>query len=974
MSESYDNISIRRERVGNGASAPADQKKSGEKPPARPSPVRSKPPAKSAPPARASHGVWDKLERQKMKIAAVLLALFAVFILLALISYTPYDEASASLSLQDLGGMLRGDEAVRARADTTHNWLGLLGAVISSFCYNFTIGYASLMYPVLLMLWSKHLYKEQITRKLILITSLSLVFGILFSAFTGTVQRVDWMLDLRPEWSGAIGQFIASVFTQLIGATGSFLLLVAATVVVLIVGVDLDIEKTVFRVRLEVAKLLDRLEARKKQSVKKRSLQDEEEDTLNTAQQTRQSSAADNDDIEEPARVLRRQAEQQGTAVARRDLINRYQEEVQEEPPSEVVPEVERQVAQEPVPAKPVTPVIRRPDFSGSSALTPNAVAPTKAEPAKAEPVVALTHETIQAAEQPLSRTIEPDPLPASVVARTTAKATYEPPPFDIDSENDNVPAKATADMAEEHTRALRLTVQELEEEKKVEAKAFVQSDPLDEELNYHPPTVDFLVEEPEYNEVDDEELKENGITLQEKLKTFKIDIEDLTVTPGPVVTQYEFVPAAGIKVSQIENLADDIALALKARGIRIVAPVPGRGTVAVEIPNTKPKVVRFSSIIRSPKFLDAKHRLPIALGKTINGEVFCDDLAKMPHLLIAGSTGSGKSVGINTIIASLLYKMHPRYLKFMIVDPKKIEMSQYRPLIKHFLAVCPDIDEDIITTPQNAIIGLGSVVTEMERRYDILAKVGQRNIVDYNKKVSEGKYRDTTDFVHREMPYIVVVIDELADLMITAGREVEEPITRLAQLARAVGIHLVVATQRPSVDVITGIIKANFPARIAYQVASKIDSRTILDTNGAEHLLGNGDMLYVPAGAKPIRLQNSFLSTEEVELICEHIGKQKGYSQPYTLPSAKENKNGNRGGGGGNSDDRDDLFDEAAHLIVRHQQGSVSLLQRRLKIGYSRAARIVDQLEEAGIVGPFDGSKARQVLLESEAELEAYL
>lgn len=948
MSESYDNISIRRERVGaNGAAQPPKSPRGRSK-------TASKSTPKSASPRPTGSGAWEKIERQKMKIAAVLLALLAVFIFLALVSYTPYDEASASLSLGDLGGLLRGDEAVRARADTTQNWLGLLGAVIASFCYNFTIGYASLMYPVLLVLWAKSLYREQITRRLILITSLSLTFGIIFSAFTGTVQLVDWMPSLRPEWSGAIGQFISSIFTQLVGATGSFLLLVAATIVVLIVGVDLDIEKTVFRVKLEIAKLLDRFEARKKESLRKKGqaqpVEEEPEDV--------EEPPFVPDDTEEPARVLRRQAELQGNASARKDIINRYQA-AEQEPAGNAVPPPVEPVEEEPPAAvrKPLTPVIRRPEETQQAQPAP-----------RQEPTVDVAHTHLAPSDLPHSTVDErSDPDPASV--RPSAPA---PVP-----ETPTAPAAATPAPAireEEHPKALRLTVQELEEEEKVQQKAFVDHNPLDEDIVYKPPTVDFLVEEPEYNEVDDEELKENGITLQEKLKTFRIDIEDLTVTPGPVVTQYEFVPAAGIKVSQIENLSDDIALALKARGIRIVAPVPGRGTVAVEIPNTKPKTVRFSSIIRSPKFFDTKYRLPIALGKTISGEVFCDDLAKMPHLLIAGSTGSGKSVGINTIICSLLYKMHPRYLKFMVVDPKKIEMSQYRPLIKHFLAVCPDIDEDIITTPQNAIVGLNSVVAEMEHRYDTLAKVGQRNIVDYNKKVSEGKYRDTTDFVHREMPYIVVVIDELADLMITAGRDVEEPITRLAQLARAVGIHLVVATQRPSVDVITGIIKANFPARIAYQVASKIDSRTILDTNGAEHLLGNGDMLYVPAGARPIRLQNSFLSTEEVESICEHIGKQVGYSQPYTLPAAKDNKGGGKSGGGSGSDDRDELFDEAAHLIVRHQQGSVSLLQRRLKVGYSRAARIVDQLEEAGIVGPFDGSKARQVLLESEAELEAYL
>jgi len=495
----------------------------------------------------------------------------------------------------------------------------------------------------------------------------------------------------------------------------------------------------------------------------------------------------------------------------------------------------------------------------------------------------------------------------------------------------------------------------------------------LDEHLDYLPPTLDLLRIADDTTEINEAELRENARLLTEKLRTFRIEIENLTVTPGPVVTQYEFVPAAGIKVSQIEGLADDIALALKARGLRIIAPVPGRGTVAVEIPNHKPTTVRFSSIVDSDEFRDNRHRLPLALGKTISGEVFCTDLAKMPHLLIAGSTGSGKSVGINTIISSLLYKMHPRDLKFVIVDPKKIEMSQYRPLLKHFLAVCPDIDETIITNTPNAVIALKSVEAEMERRYDVLAKVGQRNIVDYNEKVAEGRYKDTSEFVHRQMPYVVVIIDELADLMMTSGNEVEAPICRLAQLARAVGIHLIVATQRPSVDVVTGLIKANFPARIAYQVASKIDSRTILDMSGAEHLLGNGDMLFVAGGsAKPLRVQNSFLSTEEVENICEFISAQRGYSEPYTLPSvvAKSGK----GMAGGDVDDRDELFDEAARLIVRHQQGSVSLLQRRLKIGYSRAARIVDQLEEVGIVGPFDGSKGRQILVESEAELESML
>jgi S-DNA-T family DNA segregation ATPase FtsK/SpoIIIE len=526
---------------------------------------------------------------------------------------------------------------------------------------------------------------------------------------------------------------------------------------------------------------------------------------------------------------------------------------------------------------------------------------------------------------------------------------------------------------SEEKSPEIRMNIRNANSLDVIAKPLFMAQNNLDEEIDYTPPHLGLLVPQEPVSTVDEAELQEKARIMQAKLSTFKIEIENLNVTPGPVVTQYEFVPAAGVKVAQIENLADDIALALKARGIRIIAPVPGRGTVAVEIPNQKATAVRFSSIVDTAEFQDAAQRLPLALGKTINGDVYAADLAKMPHLLIAGATGSGKSVGINSIIASLLYKMHPRDLKFVIIDPKKVEMSQYRSLANHFLAVCPDIDEKIITNPQNAVIALKSVVAEMERRYDVLAKVGQRNIVDYNQKVREGRYKDTSEVVHSELPYIVVIVDELADLMMTASRDVEEPICRLAQLARAVGIHLVVATQRPSVDVVTGLIKANFPARIAYQVSSKIDSRTILDTNGAEHLLGNGDMLFTPGGAgKPMRLQNSYLSTDEVERICDHISDQQGYSQPYFLPSVSEKTQ--KTSSGSSDDDRDELFEEAARIIVRHQQCSVSLLQRRMKIGYSRAARIVDQLEEAGIVGPFDGSKGRAILLESEADLDGIL
>jgi S-DNA-T family DNA segregation ATPase FtsK/SpoIIIE len=501
------------------------------------------------------------------------------------------------------------------------------------------------------------------------------------------------------------------------------------------------------------------------------------------------------------------------------------------------------------------------------------------------------------------------------------------------------------------------------------------EDDFVEEKLEkYKYPDVDLLIEptKEEFDVIPNEELTENGKLLQAKLLKFGIEVERVFATPGPVVTLYELVPAADVKLSKIESLQDDIALAMKAKGIRMIIPIPGKGTVGVEIPNKKAQLVRIRSLLTSQKFHDSNKSLPVAFGKTIDGEVFIDDLAKMPHLLIAGATGSGKSVGINTIIASLLYKLHPSDLKFVMIDPKKIELSLYSKLKKHYLATSTDINESIVTSPSNAVSVLKSVESEMENRYDKLANAGVRNIDAYNLKYSEGKLKDNDVIRHKKMPYIVVIIDELADLMITAKREIEEPIARIAQMARAVGIHLIVATQRPSVDVITGVIKANFPVRIAYQVASKIDSRTILDMGGADQLLRNGDMLYLSsASSKPIRIQNAYITTEECEKIAEYIEEQPGFSKPYLLPSIIEKRKNSMYG---DLDDRDELFADAARLIFKLQQCSTSTLQRRLKLGYARAARIVDQLEEAGIVGPKNGSNAREVLVTDEEELENYL
>ncbi len=511
------------------------------------------------------------------------------------------------------------------------------------------------------------------------------------------------------------------------------------------------------------------------------------------------------------------------------------------------------------------------------------------------------------------------------------------------------------------------------EEESPPDAVAAATPSPEeDEEISYELPSIDLLDPARQADAIPEEELKANAELVRAKLANFSVEIESVSVSPGPVVTLYELVPASSVKISRIVSLADDLALALAAKGIRIMAPIPGKSAVGVEIPNRNPSIVHIRSVLNSPRFRETSSTLPIALGKSISGDIYMDDLAKMPHLLIAGSTGSGKSIGINTILAGLLYRLHPSDVKFIIIDPKKIELAQYAKLKHHYLAISPDLDQEIITVPENAVSVLKSVELEMENRYDRLASAGVRNIQDYNERLASGRLKNSESVVHRKMPYLVVVIDELADLMMTAAREVEEPIARLAQLARAVGVHLVLATQRPSVDVITGVIKANFAARIAYQVATKTDSRTILDMNGAEQLLGAGDMLYLPAGtSKPIRIQNAFISTDEVERITDHVAGQPGYQRPFMLPSVVEQRHK---GGAGAGDARDEFFEEAARIIVRHQQGSVSLLQRRLKVGYSRAARLVDELESAGIVGPFDGSKARLVLIENDEQLDRVL
>lgn len=525
----------------------------------------------------------------------------------------------------------------------------------------------------------------------------------------------------------------------------------------------------------------------------------------------------------------------------------------------------------------------------------------------------------------------------------------------------------------EDREEEVGMEVEAAYDEEQINKKSHVLEDydPTLDLSSYKLPPLYILADHEANNErVSDEELVENKRSIVKTLENYKIKINKILATIGPTVTLYEIIPAPGIRISKIKNLEDDIALSLAALGIRIIAPMPGKGTIGIEVPNSKPQVVSMRAILSSKKFTESKADLAVAIGRTISNETFVFDLAKMPHILVAGATGQGKSVGLNAIITSLLYKKHPAQLKFVFIDPKKVELSIYSQIESHFLAKLPDEEDAIITDVQKVIYTLNSLCIEMDSRYDLLKKAHVRNIKEYNAKFIARKLNPENG--HMYLPYIVLVIDEFADLIVTAGKEVETPIARLAQLARAIGIHLIIATQRPSANVITGIIKANFPARIAFRTMSSIDSRTILDSQGANQLIGRGDML-ISMGSEMTRIQCAFIDTPEVDELVGFIGEQQSYPTPYYLPEYKEE---DREGGKEEADlsKRDDLFEDAARMVVVHQQGSTSLIQRKFSIGYNRAGRIVDQLEAAQIVGPFEGSKARRVLVSDEMTLDRLL
>ncbi len=557
----------------------------------------------------------------------------------------------------------------------------------------------------------------------------------------------------------------------------------------------------------------------------------------------------------------------------------------------------------------------------------------------------------------------EKQDLNLETVPETTQKDFSKPlaqPAGEIEKEED-IEIEVENPVFEEHT---------VENLSNTLLKDFGEFDPKLELSKYRFPELNLLRDYSNENiHINKAELETNKDRIVDTLNNYKIGIASIKATIGPTVTLYEIVPDAGVRISKIKNLEDDIALSLSALGIRIIAPIPGRGTIGIEVPNKKPSVVSMKSVLSAQKFQNTKMDLPIALGKTISNETFVVDLAKMPHLLMAGATGQGKSVGLNAVLASLLYKKHPAEVKFVLVDPKKVELTLYNKIERHYLAKLPDTEDAIITDTTMVINTLNSLCIEMDQRYDLLKNAFVRNIKEYNKKFIARKLNPENG--HRYLPYIVLVIDEFADLIMTAGKEIETPIARLAQLARAIGIHLIVATQRPSVNVITGIIKANFPVRVAFRVTSKIDSRTILDFQGADQLIGKGDML-ISTGNELTRLQCAFIDTPEVERLTDFIGSQRAYPHAHHLPEYIGEESGT--GIDIDIEGRDKLFEEAAMLVVTAQQGSASLLQRKLKLGYNRAGRIIDQLEAANIVGPFEGSKARQVLVTDLATLQQLL
>ncbi len=808
------------------------------------------------------------------------------------------------------------------------NWLGGVGAWLSELFVRKGFGALAVVIPLYTGLWGFAILEKKYSPflfKILKYVFFSVIWGSIFLAFC------SYLIWNKPSLlGGGFGWYMNELLMYPIGRIGTGLVVVVSFLVFLVVNFNVD---------LPFSKLLPKKPGEVDAEVGAEGESEEPEDVNK-----------DNVQAKDPL------------------LEEEEEEEEGDEFQISVRPVVEKKPDETVVNEKPEeTPFVNGTDLP----LVITAVTETPKNKGKVEPVFEVSLPAPD--EIPELNTYRDSVLPVNngldfAIEDTRAReaAGIDRPPV-VPLNGDNI-HQVEEDMFEKIVPDGSLETLDPDEE----VGDWTAYDPTLELSTYQYPTIDLLEQRDgnQSREVNRGELEENKNKIVQTLQNYKIDITSIKATIGPTVTLYEIVPAPGVRISKIKNLEDDIALSLSALGIRIIAPIPGKGTIGIEIPNSKPEIVSMRSVMSTEKFRDTKAELPLVLGRTISNEVYIADLAKMPHLLIAGATGQGKSVGINGIISSILYRKHPSQVKFVLIDPKKVELSLYSNLESHFLAVLEASDEPIITDTKQVIGVLNSLCVEMDSRYDLLKKAGVRNLLEYNAKFTSRKLNPKKG--HRFLPYIVLIIDEFADLMMTAGKEIETPIARLAQLARAIGIHLILATQRPSVNVITGIIKANFPARISFRVTSKVDSRTILDTGGADQLVGRGDLL-LSTGSEIVRIQNAFIDTPEVENLVNFISEQRGYPTPYYLPEVPME--------GGDDDideddlgERDDFFSDAARLVVKHQQGSTSLIQRRLKLGYNRAGRIIDQLEKAGIVGSFQGSKAREVLVQDEYSLEQIL
>jgi len=866
---------------------------------------------------------------RKVEITGILLMVVAVLIAISILSYESFDFAVIADS--DVRSVLSPDAQLNARIG---NHLGVLGAYLSHYLVYGLFGFSSIVIPLILFQFGWHTFRHKWLGDLQWSAVLSVSGMILAAAFLGWITIV---FDLDNDaLSGMAGLGIASFMLNLTGKAGSVILLTSFLLILALLFIDRDIQASIDRFRDWIARVRAWLE-----------------DFSAKRQEARALKAAEREAVRE-----QREAERRERASAR----ERNKAEQAED---------ERAGRADGTPAGTAATAVK----GGTSTLAGKAGAVVDGVSGGAHSdgdrrdadVQAEVAEAGPAAMTPEERIKESTRRDRERRAESEAEWTGKTMPDRAVLENEKAPAVSPSSDDD-----LKITVSVGEEEEQARARDLEKAQKEHDipVIKYKFPTIDLLDSPPaEGNEVDFDEINENKLIILDKLKRHGIEILGIEAVVGPTVTLYELQPAPDVKISKIESYANDLKMAMATHGLRIIAPIPGKSAVGIEVPNRKRETVFIKQLINTKKFVETRMHLPVAFGKTIENEVYMVDLTAMPHLLIAGATGSGKSVGINTIITCLLYKCHPENLKFVLVDPKKIELALYQYLKRHFLATLPDAEEPIITDTSKVMEALSSVVKEMDERYDLLKMAMVRDLRAYNEKFKAGQLE--TDLGHKHLPYIVVIIDELADLMMTAGKAIEEPIARIAQLARAVGIHLVVATQRPSVNVITGTIKANFPVRIAYQVASKIDSRTILDTMGADQLVGRGDML-ISHGGRMVRVQNAFVSTEEVERINAFIGNQLGYNNPYILPQVEDPDA--HDSGIPELDDRDDLFEEAAKVVVLHQQGSVSLIQRKLKLGYNRAGRIIDQLFAAGIVGPYQGSTAREVLIADEDELYEHL